>query len=276
MAYNPAGQMAKVTKPDPYKSREAQLKKQIKGLGTKEVQERQLVQTGRDPYTGQPKYDYKTETRVVQDPEIQKQAQQSELSRTQRELDMLRGEQRGQQLFGEGALGRVEQGRSGAMSDILAQRQQQAQEGFGAEAFQKAREARLSGLSRAEQMQQRQLRGAQAGAGVAGGVAMGQQMGLMQQQQQQRQAAERDMFLQNVAQKQQSLGQYEQSLGATEAGELERQKYNQEQKRREIMGRLTAMFGEAGLGVAERSSAASAAAAKEYAAAAGRQGGGKK
>jgi len=98
----------------------------------------------------------------------------------------------------------------------------------------------------------------------------------MQKQAQERQTAERDLFLRDADLRRQALGEYEQSVRGTEADELAREQYNLEQKRREIMGQLTAQYGEAALGVAERSSAAAAGAAKQYAQAAAAAGGGGK
>jgi hypothetical protein len=219
---------------------------------------------------------WKEEQYTYKDPELENISKRADVSRAHRELDIFRGQQRGQEMFGEGSLGRIEQTRSGDISDILAQRKSQSQEGFGAAEFQAAREQRLEGLGRAEQAQLRQLRGLQGAQGIRGGLAAGQTMGLMQKQAQERQSAERDLFLREADLKRQALGEYEQSLRGTEADELMRQQYNFENKRRELMGQLTAMYGEAALGVSERGSAASAQAAKEYARASAAQGGGGK
>jgi len=148
---------------DSYKRRETQLQAEIDRAMEREG-ERIVVDTKNpfNPVVKKERYMYK-------DPELEKQAREAGLSRAQREMDMLRGEQRGEKLFGEGNLGRIEQARSGDISDILSQRKQQAQQGFGAEEFQAAREQRLQGLGRAEQAQLRALRAQQGAMGVRGG-----------------------------------------------------------------------------------------------------------
>lgn len=209
--------------------------------------------------------------------EIKKQIEDAELSRLNREIDLSRGRARGMQDFYEGSLGRVGEDVSADIQSIQQARMDIAQNGFGADAFQAAREQRLDSMQRGQMLQQRQLKAGQAAGGVFGGLAGGQRMSLMEQQQEEQQEAERDLFLDEVRQRQEALGAAESTTRNTEQDVLARQQYNQAQKRRELMGLLTAQYGEAALGVAERTSSASLQAAKEYAAGVASQaGGGKK
>lgn len=208
--------------------------------------------------------------------ELKHQMREAEMSRLNREIDLARGEERASRDFYEGALGRVGEDTSPDIQDLQDSRMDIARQGFGAEAFRAAREARLSGLQREQQQQERRLGSQLASSGVFGGLAGAQRLALADQQMRARQDAERSLFLDEVGQRQQALGLAEDTVRTTEADSLSRQKYNQAQRKAEIMGRLTGQYGEAALGVAERSSARSAQAANEYSQAMARQGGGKK
>lgn len=210
------------------------------------------------------------------DTELMGMQNRSELSRINRERDMNRGKERGEELFGEGSLGRIDASRSADMSEIIANRQDVMRNGLGAEAFQASREARLGGLQRSEQMAARQMRSGQAGSGVTGPLAQAQQMALLGQQQTGRQGAERQMLLDNVQLKNQALGAAEQSITGAEATETGKTQYNQDRLGREKLGVLTTMMGEAALGASERGAAIQGEAAKAYASAAANQGGGGK
>jgi len=273
-----------------YAQREADLQKQIQA-GQYQTKERRVwkrdpagaeADPQRQPVKGQPAQSqspsgqWVTETYQQLDPEAANISRQAQQSRLQREMDMLRGEQRGERLFGEGSMGRIEEGLSPDIQNVLAQRRQIAQQGLGADVFQAEREARRAALGRQEQAQARALRGSQAAGGVTGGLAQAQMMRQQEQQQAGRQVAERQMLLDTAQQRLSGIGGLERSATAAQGDILARKKFNLEQRRRELQGRLTTMMGEAGLGVAERSSATAAQAAKEYSKAAASQGGGGK
>lgn len=197
--------------------------------------------------------------------ELRSQIQDSDLSRAQRELDFARGRERAEIDFGDGALGRVRQERSDDTRSILDERRAAATQGFDNPTLQATREQGLSQLNRQNLSQQRNLRSRQAASGVSGGIAAAQQMALQQQQQSGQQQLERQLFLDDVAQRRTALGDLETSVAATERDELNREQFNLEQRRRETLGRITGQFAEAGLGVADRTAAISADAAREAA-----------
>lgn len=207
---------------------------------------------------------------------LRKEMQGAERSRLNREIDLARGRERGEQDFSEGALGRVRQDLSPELQELQDARTNIAREGFGADAFQAAREARLGGLQRQQQQQMRQLRANQAGSGVMGALSGAQQSALMGQQQRATQDAERQLFLDDIGQRQQSMSAAESTVRGNEADTLGRQQFNLAQAKGELMGRITAQYGEAALGVAERGAAQAAQASKDYAMAVRNQGGGKK
>ena len=195
--------------------------------------------------------------------------------RAERRADIRTGRREGRDLF-EGKLGRVGQKRTAQLGDIINRRQEQAIHGLGARAFQAGREARLRGLDRAAQLQQRQLAGMQGRMGIRGGSAAGQLAQLMGQQQRERQAAEQDLFLQDVAQRQKLLGDYETAVRQAEADELARQKFNIGQVGREKFGELASGLGEAQLGAAERTGIGQTDIGRMMAAAMAQQGSGGK
>lgn len=226
----------------------------------------------KEHWTGGQVTDYTT----ARGQEIEKQQQDAEMSRINREIDLARGRERGQQDFYEGALGRVGTAPSSEIQELQSQRMDIAREGFGAGAFQAAREQRLDDLNRFMQSQRRDLAASQGSTGVYGGLAGAQRMELGRQQQESRQDAERQLFLDEVNRREGALGAAEATVRGTEADTLQREQYNQNQRKSELMGLLTAQYGEAALGVAERTAAMSSQAAKDYAASVAAQGGGKK
>lgn len=179
---------------------------------------------------------------------------QQRLSQAQaaREADMAKGRARGQELFGEGALGRVQQDRSKEVQDIINKRKQYA-EGFSPEEQQAMRENNMRSI---QQNQAAALRAQQmnlARSGVRGAVAANQ-MGSMQRGLQGQLAdQERQLFLENINQRRQGLGALEQSTQGARADELARQQYNLSQLGREKAGQLSTEMGMAGLGAGERS-----------------------
>lgn len=181
-----------------------------------------------------------------------------EQQRQFREQDMKRGLERGAEFFGEGKLGRVDDTRSADIASVVDQRREISQQGFGAQAFQGAREARLRGLNRSDQQAQRQLGATMARSGIAGPLAGAQAVELMKAQQAQRAEAEQQLFLNEVAQKQAALGSFESSVGSAQASELQRKQFNLEQRQREILGQVGLGLTEAQLGSAERSGSQSA------------------
>lgn len=196
----------------------------------------------------------------------QKVAQQGEFesARAEREKDIGMGLERGKQLVPESSLGRVEKGISGAPSQsqqqIAQMRKEQAEKGFGAQAFQAARESRLRNLQRAQERQQRSLAGRQAQLGLRGGAATGQLGSLLGEQARQSLQAEQELMLQDVAQRQQALGAYEQTTAAQDAARRAAEqynienieKYNIDQAAKEKAAQLQMGLTEAQLGLAER------------------------
>lgn len=161
--------------------------------------------------------------------------------RAGRQQDMAEGRQEGERLFGEGSLGRVDQGRAGEIAGLIEQRRQaQSQadrspliaailaqrqaglEGFQAPELAAQRAQALQGISQGQQTAMRQLRGAQSQAGVQGALAGAQQAQVINEAQKARTQAEQDLFIKNVAQKQAALGALEGSATGAEGNEFNR------------------------------------------------------
>lgn len=196
-------------------------------------------------------------------------------ARAERQKDYEFGKARGEAEFGTGMLGRVGEAPSAAATDLLSQRKNIMEQGLGAAAFQAAREARLRGLGRNEQEQQRALSSQMSRSGIRGGAAAGQLGNLLRQQQSGRAGAEQDLLLQNVAQKQQAMGDYQGLLGQQEAGQLARQQYNIGQSNKEAFGRSASGLAEQQMGLATKSGITQAGISNAMAQAA-RSSGGKK
>lgn len=222
-----------------------------------------------------------------------------------RNADMAKGRARGEELFGNQGLGRVQDQRVAEISDLINKRKEQAATagqrsadvasiiaqrkaglgGFNAEENAAQRAQMQNQIGQQEQGAMRQLLGAQGASGVRGGVATAQQMMANQGFAKQRAQAEQDLFLKNIAEKQNRLGALEQSVtgaetnefgrsqqtqGALEAAveraradELGRQQFNLGQVAKEKLGILGTETGYAGLGSADRSAAGQQVAAEK-------------
>lgn len=165
----------------------------------------------------------------------------SDTIRQQRERDLLSGRKRGDQVFGSGSLGRVDAGRSGEMSDIIARRRA-ASDGSGRSADSgriiQMRKDNLGGYTAEEQnalrennlrtIQQgnagamRALASQQAAAGVRGPAAVAQRSNLIKAQGQQIADAERSLFVDQIGQKRAALDKLEASTSAAENSEFTR------------------------------------------------------
>jgi len=207
------------------------------------------------------------------------------------------GEKFGKKYFADKSLGRVDEGRANEVRNLITERKGQLDlaknrsadiqriidmrsanlSGFTPDELNAMRAQEAAQMGRAQSTALRQLRGAQASAGLRGGAAAAQQAGILGQAQAARANLERDLFLQNIAQKRAALDSYDQSVRgiegeefgqresaigglenlttASRADELARQQYNQAQLGRERMGQASSAFGIAGLSAQEQAAA---------------------
>jgi len=164
---------------------------------------------------------------------------QGERERVLREEDLQRGRERGEEIFGD-LPARTQEERTAGFLDVL-ERRKAALGGLTPEQQTAFQSQVLGGIGRQQQTQQRQLRGLQAGAGVQGGLAAQQQLGLAQQAQEQQRQAQQQLFIQNIGRQQEALGAFEQT-----------QQFEQQAAERARAGQLGVEFGFAGLGAQER------------------------
>lgn len=229
----------------------------------------------------------------------------SRIRGAERMLDFDTGVERGQQLIGDGSLGRVatslerlnlnsfEEGRSAEMSDIL-ERRRKSLSGLSAEEAMAERTKATQEMQRGEEGARRKLSGTQAQLGVRGDSAATQQLSVMAQGMQNRANFERDLIIANQQIRTQALDSYEAGVRGSEASEraakegnlqisqfnaaqqlreVELQKFNLQQAAKERFGQISIGFGMTQLGSAEAS--ADKAAAAQMMAAAAKQSGGK-
>lgn len=165
--------------------------------------------------------------------------------RQARRSDIEQGILTGQRYLPSGSLGRVDQASTPEM--IAAQNAAKSlyTDGFGAPAFQAARESRLRGLNRDTQSQQQSLKQTQARGGIGGALGASQLANLQRSQGQNRAQAEQDLLLQNVAQKTGALKDWQQMASK---GEM----YNLGQAAKEKLGQLGTGLAEGQMGVSER------------------------
>lgn len=200
------------------------------------------------------------ESQAARDKMSADQAQFAKQYEAGREADLAKGRGRGQELFGEGKLGRVNEQRSGDIADVVARRKEFLQ-GYTPEEMQAMRDQNMKSLQRNQAGQARQLQAQQAASGVRGATSAAQQMALQKSGMEQARGMEQDLFQKNADLKRQALGQFETSVTGAEANELARQQYNQGQKNKELQAQLATEFGYAQLGSADRAAAAQQASA---------------
>lgn len=176
-------------------------------------------------------------------------------NRADRNRDMEEGRRRGEQVFGEGMLGRVDAARSQEVGDVLARRRENLA-GFTPEEQNALREQNMTAINQASQGQMRQLRAQQASAGVRGPAALAQQNAMMQGAQGQMTQAERDLFIKNAEMKRGALDSLEQSIGSARSDELSRQQFNIGQQNKEKYGQISSELGFASLGSSDRAAVA--------------------
>ena len=162
----------------------------------------------------------------------------------ERDVAMQEGRDRGKDLFGGAALGRLpknqerssevnalisgRQGiadtagvRSADVESVLGQRRA-ALEGFTPEERAALESQTMSEIARSEAGAMRGLRGAQAASGVRGGAAAAQQARMLSEAQKQRAAQAQNLFLTEQAQKRAAVGELESSARAAETEEFGR------------------------------------------------------
>lgn len=211
--------------------------------------------------------------------------------RAQQAKDRVIGAARGQEIFGEGSLGRVEEGRSAEVSDLLQQRRTQQDTGSAGiqQALARRQQTIASGgqdpaflqISEAAQRSQdvqtqtslRQLRGQLGAQRVSGGINIQNQIrtlgqsDLAQAQLQAQLAQARlgrvseaetaaDALQQNLAARQTGLlGLTEQSVLGARAGEAQRADVNVQRALQERLGRLSLEEATVQQGLLERGAA---------------------
>jgi hypothetical protein len=172
--------------------------------------------------------------------------------KAQREKDMAEGRARGEKEFGEGSLGRVDQERAAEVADLIEKRKARLS-GYTPEEMNAQRDQLNEGTNRDMATGLRALRSAQGAAGVRGGMAGAQAGRVVTEANNARSKTERDLYVNQIAERSRALDNLEKTVGAARTDELERQKFNIGQANKEKYGRLGTEFGYASLGSAERS-----------------------
>lgn len=169
--------------------------------------------------------------------------------RTEREKDLAAGRARGEEVFKDGTLGRLD--------DLTMKARLAGTQGFTPEEQNAMRDDNLGALNAQNNGAIRQQRILAAAEGVRGGRAAAQVQKTVADQGAQKAAMERDLFLKNIDARRQGLTDYEAA-----------QKYNTEQKNAELQGRLTTEMGYGALGAADRGAAMQGVVGQQQAAAA--------
>lgn len=211
-------------------------------------------------FQGPPPIDYERLMRINEEQQIAMENR----ARAQREQDLARGKARGEELFSEGALGRMEEGRAAEIADIISRRQAESQ-GFTPQEMQAMREQNMTEIGRQQAAQQRQLRSEQARSGVRGATASAQKAAQQQAFQGQMTQSERDLFLKNIDARRAGMDKLEGSVTAARGEELARKEYNLQSANKERFARLATEFAYGSLGAEDRAAALQAITAQNAA-----------
>jgi hypothetical protein len=228
-------------------------KAQVRGQNLKKQYEQQDARLGLKKGTSAARADQMRQeaenTRIAN----QRQAQLLATTKANRDVDLAQGRKRGEEIFGNDALGRINAEKSTEIADILNRRKAQL-EGYTPEEQQAMREQNMKSIIQGQQAGARDLQRQQARSGVRGALASNQQQSLQAGNQAQLADQERQLFLSQIAEKRGALDKFEGSQRATEQDILGRQQFNLDQRAREKLGALTTEMGMGSLGAAERAS----------------------
>lgn len=189
--------------------------------------------------------------KIKADQAIREQALLS-MSQKAREADMAAGRARGEQLFGNNALGNIEGRRAAEVADVINQRKAQLG-GLSPEEMNAFKSQALGGIAQGQQDQQRQLMARLGANGLRGGAAAAQQGALAKEALKQQATAQQNLFTQNIDRRRQAMDAYEGSLGRARQEELGL-------LQKETAGKLQTELGQAAMGSQERGAALSQAA----------------
>lgn len=178
---------------------------------------------------------------------------EKETVKQDRQKDLEEGRKRGEQLFADGSLGRIDQNRSQEIADIVARRKANIN-GFNPEELNALRTNHQVEANQALATALRNQKILQAQSGVRGGLASAQQSQLLKDSNAARIANERELFLKNAEAGRQGLNAYESTINGSRKDELERAMFNLAQGNKEKLGRLGTEFGYGTLGSGDRSS----------------------
>ncbi len=190
-----------------------------------------------------------------------RQQQIQDAARASREKAMAEGRARGEDLFKEGSLGRLEEGRAAEISSLLAKRQEQLQ-GLTPEEQNSLRSGALANVNQAQAGAQRQALAQLGARGVRGGAAGGVLGQIANQGLNARAGVEQNIFSQNIDRRRAAMDALEKSTMGARAEELGRSTYNIGQKNKELEQRLNTEMGYGQIGIGEASGAGQQAAAE--------------
>ncbi len=194
-------------------------------------------------------------TQAAQNDENQKRQLQLDQARREREKDLGEGRKRGEELFGDGSLGRTSK-------EVMDRRLREA-EGFTAEEMNAMRDQNLSTINSASGANIRAARINQAAQGIRGGQAVAQIQKMKNEQGAQIAQNERELFLKNIDARRTGLESLDKAQG-----------YDREMANREKLARITTEMGYGSLGSADRGAVLQGIIGEKQAQAAAQSGGG--
>ena len=187
----------------------------------------------------------------------------ADISGAKRLQDMSAGKKLANEFISDGTLGRMQEGRSSEVSDLIAERRKAYEAsptgGLQDEELQAYRDQAVGNINKTSETARRRLAGVQAQTGVRGATAATQQMSAINAGNAERTTFERDLFLkqrdalsQDRSEQAMRLTALESSVSAARSNEESTQKFNLEQIAKEKFGQISTALSFAGLGSADR------------------------
>lgn len=187
----------------------------------------------------------------------------ADISGAKRLNDMSAGKKLANEFIADGTLGRMQEGRSTEVADLIAERRKAYEAsptgGLQDEELQAYRDQAVGNINKTSETARRRLSGIQANTGVRGATAATQQMSAINAGNQERTTFERDLFLkqrealqQDRAEQSTRFSALESSIESARSNEEATQKFNLEQVAKEKFGQISTALSFAGLGAMDR------------------------
>lgn len=184
---------------------------------------------------------------------IGRNAAVAEKFKEQRLADMREGSKRGEKLFGEGSLGRIDETQNNELLEMMKRRMG----GYTSAEYGAMRDQNNRELERKYAGSKKELMKAQGAAGTSGAAGSAQFAKMLKDKDRGAQESYQDLLIKNIEGKKAGAADYANALKGSQAS----RQFNLGQQEKELLNRFQTEMGYASLGSAERAAASQFSAA---------------